>query len=409
MGWAKTALAVRLGGGRRSAPACTSSTRSRSMGRQRDPQRHVTIGIGEAPPPPHEDDDGDRATPATTATRATSSTRRWRRRRRAMRRSADGGTALPPDSGSPAKRTVVAAQQTTDGRAPALALVLLLACRRRRRIVERDFDALASATVGKCRTGCRRLPGRAAACACGTQGEAEDLARRVAPRAMRVTLAVMSRTPVEQPNDRVDVLRVDFGRQCERQFWCRRGRLRRMSRVRADRSRRRSARRLHPGPGDCRAGRRRHDAARCPRIHGLITANWFCRKNVLLDYGGFDASLKSGGDIELSRRMFKDGLPIVYLSTAVVLHPPRIQIAEIVGKARRVVGGRWAAARGRHRLFTRMKTETKNLLQRVQKIARAKNMTFYERVEVMALLLRLWLISLAELLRLQFGGVPTRS
>jgi glycosyltransferase involved in cell wall biosynthesis len=140
-----------------------------------------------------------------------------------------------------------------------------------------------------------------------------------------------------------------------------------------------------------------------------ITANWFSRRQILLEKGGFDATLKSGGDLELSRRIFKAGLQIVYLPTAVVVHPPRIQIGEIVGKARRVVGGRWASTRGRLRLLKRMKTETKNFIQRTRKIAGTKNLTAYERVEVAGLLLRLWIISLAELLRLQFGGTPTRS
>jgi hypothetical protein len=56
-----------------------------------------------------------------------------------------------------------------------------------------------------------------------------------------------------------------------------------------------------------------------------------------------------------------------------------------------------------------MKMETSNLVRRSWTIARAKNLSFYERIEVMTLLLRLWTISLAELLRLQFGGMPTRS
>ena len=140
-----------------------------------------------------------------------------------------------------------------------------------------------------------------------------------------------------------------------------------------------------------------------------ITANWFSRKGILLENGGFDATLRSGGDHALSRRISKAGLRTEYLPAAVVVHPPRTQVAEIAAKARRVVGGRWASATGRLRLLKRMKMETSNLVRRSWTIAHAKNLSVYERVEVMALLLRLWLISLAELLRLQLGGVPTRS
>jgi glycosyltransferase involved in cell wall biosynthesis len=151
---------------------------------------------------------------------------------------------------------------------------------------------------------------------------------------------------------------------------------------------------------------RQEDHARAGRA---MTANWFSRRNILLEYGGFDATMKSGADHQLSGRVSKAGLQIIYLSTAVVMHPPRMQVAEITAKARRLVGGKWTAATGRLRLFKRMKTETKNLFGRSWKIARAKNLTFHERVQVWGLLLRVWIVSLAELLRLQFGGVPARS
>jgi hypothetical protein len=140
-----------------------------------------------------------------------------------------------------------------------------------------------------------------------------------------------------------------------------------------------------------------------------ITANWFSRKSILLENGGFDATLKSGGDHALSRRISRSGFQTVYLPTAVVVHPPRTQISEVTAKVRRVVGGRWASATGRLRFLRRMKTETKNLVGRSWRIAREKNLILDERAEVLGLLLRLWVISLAELLRLQFGGVPTRS
>ena len=141
----------------------------------------------------------------------------------------------------------------------------------------------------------------------------------------------------------------------------------------------------------------------------VITANWFSRKSVLVQHGGFDATLKSGGDHELSRKVSKSGLQTIYVPAAVVVHPPRTQIAEIAAKARRVVGGRWSSATGRLRFLRRMKTETRNLVSRSWRIARAGNLSFYERAEVMGLLLRLWIVSLAELLRLQLGGLPTRS
>ena len=151
---------------------------------------------------------------------------------------------------------------------------------------------------------------------------------------------------------------------------------------------------------------RQEDYARAGRA---ITANWFSRKSILLENGGFDTRTKSGADHELSRRVSKSGLQTIYLSTATVMHPPRTQVAEITERARRLVGGRWSATTGRLRLLRRIKTETQKLVGRSWIIARAKNLTFRERVEVWGLLLHVWAVSLSELLRLQLGGVPTRS
>jgi glycosyltransferase involved in cell wall biosynthesis len=151
---------------------------------------------------------------------------------------------------------------------------------------------------------------------------------------------------------------------------------------------------------------RQEDYARAGRA---ITANWFSRKSILLEKGGFDTRMKSGADHELSRRVSKSGLQTLYLSKATVMHPPRTQVVEITGRARRLVGGRWSATTGRLRLLRRIKTETQKLVARSWIIARANNLTLQERVEVWGLLLRVWAVSLSELLRLQFGGMPARS
>jgi glycosyltransferase involved in cell wall biosynthesis len=140
-----------------------------------------------------------------------------------------------------------------------------------------------------------------------------------------------------------------------------------------------------------------------------ITANWFSRKSILLEAGGFNAALKSGGDYALSGKLSRSGLRTVYLHDAVVQHPARAQVAEITGKIRRVVGGRWASETGKLRSLKRGKVETKSFLKRLQAVARAPGLSLVERLEVMALVFRIWLVSLLELLRLQLGKAPARS
>lgn len=141
----------------------------------------------------------------------------------------------------------------------------------------------------------------------------------------------------------------------------------------------------------------------------VITANWFSRKSIVTERGGFDATLKSGGDHALSGRISRDGLTTLYLPDAVVRHPARAQVEEITRKARRVVGGKWAATPGRWRMLRRLKIETRTLIVRIGAVTRAKGLSLAERVELLGLLLRLWLIAVIELLRLKLGGQPARA
>ncbi|GGE48906.1 glycosyl transferase [Agaricicola taiwanensis] len=140
-----------------------------------------------------------------------------------------------------------------------------------------------------------------------------------------------------------------------------------------------------------------------------ITANWFCRKDLLLSMGGFNSELRSGGDYALSGTISRSGRRTIYVADAVVHHPARAQVHEITGKIRRVVGGRWASETGRFKALRRAKVETRSFITRVRKILRASGLTFVERIELLGLLMRIWMISLKELARLQLGGVPTRS
>mgnify|MGYP000173933103 CR=1 FL=1 len=141
----------------------------------------------------------------------------------------------------------------------------------------------------------------------------------------------------------------------------------------------------------------------------VITANWFSRRSLVTERGGFNATLKSGGDHELSGRISRDGLKTLYIPSAVVRHPARAQIEEITRKARRVVGGKWASTSGRFRVFRRLKTETRTFLGRVGAVTRATEISATERFELLLLLARLWLLAVVEVLRLQLGGQPARS
>lgn len=141
----------------------------------------------------------------------------------------------------------------------------------------------------------------------------------------------------------------------------------------------------------------------------VITANWFSRKSIVLERGGFDATLKSGGDHELSGRISRDGLKTLYVADAIVRHPARAQVEEITRKTRRIVGGKWASTPPPGRLLKRLKTETRTFLVRIKTVTRAQGISSLERFELFVLLLRLWSTAVFEVLRLQMGGQPARA
>jgi GT2 family glycosyltransferase len=69
------------------------------------------------------------------------------------------------------------------------------------------------------------------------------------------------------------------------------------------------------------------------------TANLVVRRDVLDSVGRFESRLRSGGDAEWGRRATAAGVEVVYVPTAVVGHPARRTLRELVVKLRRVHEG----------------------------------------------------------------------
>lgn len=66
--------------------------------------------------------------------------------------------------------------------------------------------------------------------------------------------------------------------------------------------------------------------------------NWFSYKSILEEFGGFNPKLKSNGDTDLSKRIASK-YKVIYAPDVVVRHPARYQVAELVYKYRRLIGG----------------------------------------------------------------------
>ncbi|WP_272995638.1 glycosyltransferase family A protein [Paraglaciecola agarilytica] len=139
-----------------------------------------------------------------------------------------------------------------------------------------------------------------------------------------------------------------------------------------------------------------------------ITANFFVKREVVLSLGGFNASLKSGGDHALSKRIFALGKPVIYCADGVVSHPAR-NIKELLNKRRRVIGGSWDDSQSKNKVFTFTWRATKLLLKRQFKVILTGKVTFKSKPSISWLLIRIYFVSLSEIFRLSNGGISSRS
>jgi len=75
------------------------------------------------------------------------------------------------------------------------------------------------------------------------------------------------------------------------------------------------------------------------------TANMFTTRSVLEDVGFFDARLFSGGDLEFGNRVATAGYEVRYAERAIIRHPARDGLQDLMAKARRLAGGEVMLAR----------------------------------------------------------------
>ena len=78
-----------------------------------------------------------------------------------------------------------------------------------------------------------------------------------------------------------------------------------------------------------------------------VTANVFTRRDVVERVGAFDATLRSGGDVEFGQRVAAAGYAVVYAPDAVVTHPARATWGQLRRKLARVTRGAQTASRDR--------------------------------------------------------------
>lgn len=151
--------------------------------------------------------------------------------------------------------------------------------------------------------------------------------------------------------------------------------------------------------------------------HYGATANVFTRREVITKVGGFDASLKSSGDMEWGQRVYAQGYRQVYDEAVVVLHPARASLRELYTRTRRLAGGHYDLQLKRApSLWQQQVIFLRTLLQNlVPPVFFAIN-TFLDtrlngvdqKLKVSSAMLLVRYISAWETLRLKFGGVSNR-
>jgi glycosyltransferase involved in cell wall biosynthesis len=147
------------------------------------------------------------------------------------------------------------------------------------------------------------------------------------------------------------------------------------------------------------------------------TANVFTFKRVLEQVGGFEADLKSSGDIEWGQRIAAHGYQLVYADDARVSHPARYSWEQLFKRTVRLAGGLYDlyqrecySAIDRNRIYAKQLIE--NLVPPVNFVRRV----FFhsplpglkQKLQVSAVMVFVRYVSAGELIRLKLGGTSMR-
>ena len=143
--------------------------------------------------------------------------------------------------------------------------------------------------------------------------------------------------------------------------------------------------------------------------HFGVTANLFTFKHVIEAVGGFDETLKSGGDKQWGQRVFAAGYSQLYAADAKVNHPARNTWEAIRKRSVRIIGGKYDMLRQTKTskiallidLIVFLKPPFRFFIRTLQD-ARLKNAN--QKFWFTIVMLRLRWTAIQERIRLQFGA-----
>ncbi|MBD2205069.1 glycosyltransferase [Calothrix sp. FACHB-1219] len=147
--------------------------------------------------------------------------------------------------------------------------------------------------------------------------------------------------------------------------------------------------------------------------HFSATANLFTFKHVIDTVGGFDATLKSGGDREWGERVFQAGYKQVYADDACIKHPARYSFSQLYTRVARFVGGK-------HDLFMRQNPSLWEIVEDFVGILKPPFRSFYrifknpqlhgtkQKLKYTLAMFFLRYVVISEKCRLYLGGTSRR-
>ncbi|WP_228040758.1 glycosyltransferase family 2 protein [Nodosilinea sp. LEGE 07088] len=153
------------------------------------------------------------------------------------------------------------------------------------------------------------------------------------------------------------------------------------------------------------------------QFHGGATANMFTWRQVFDRVGGFNAQLKSHGDLEWGHRVYSLGYPQVYAESVVVRHPTRSSYQGLIKRTQRLAGGSYALhakqAKTRwQKLAVFWRALAQNLVPpvffAVNAIFDCRLQGIGQKLQVPLVLVLVRAVSAVEVLRLGLGGTPCR-
>ena len=137
-------------------------------------------------------------------------------------------------------------------------------------------------------------------------------------------------------------------------------------------------------------------------------ANVFTFRSVIEKAGFFDGTLKSGADVEWGGRVFRAGYVQAYAEDAVVAHPARRTLGELLRKHHRVVVGLYdIRKKGRYTLrgfLIDLKDDWPGACEFGSIVRDERAGGFWGRVKMTVILLSVKAARLYEMVRLRLGG-----